>query len=131
MRAILLFFTISLANPLWACTIFSAKDHLGQVWAANNEDGAFTFYNYLNIFPKTEDTRYGYITFCYDSPKNGSGGAVQGGVNEAGLFYDFNFIKSHPVSNLAQKQGFPAGDEAILTHLLPHFSTVFLLTFVV
>ncbi|WP_340064365.1 hypothetical protein [Ascidiimonas aurantiaca] len=107
-----------------ACTIFCGKAKNGHVWAGNNEDGAYTFDTYINVFPKTEDTQYGYYTLSYFSAKNGESGAIEGGMNEAGLFYDFNSIKRTSVKNIHTKQLFPEGDDRILNHILAHFKTV-------
>lgn len=107
-----------------ACTIFCGKDKQGNVWAANNEDNPFNFYNYLNVFPKTEDTRYGYFTLSYDSEKNGRNFYIQGGMNEAGLFYDFNTIPQAVIKNIHKKKVFPPGSQKILSHILANMERV-------
>ncbi|MEO0572633.1 MAG: hypothetical protein AAF039_13085 [Bacteroidota bacterium] len=112
------------ANVAIACTIFCGKDKHGQVWAANNEDGAYSFFNYINIFPKTEHTKFGYYTLSYDSAKNGEGGGIEGGMNEAGLFYDFNYIGTKRVKDLHKKKEFPGGSLKILGHILSQMETV-------
>src|SRR5688572_7828148 len=76
--------------PAEACTIFSAVAKNGEVWTGNNEDGPFGTALYVNVFPKTGAARFGYFTFSYHSPRNGRNGNIQGGMNEAGLTYDFN-----------------------------------------
>ena len=97
-----------------ACTIFCGKDKQGQIWAANNEDNAFSFVNYINVFPKTEDTKYGYYTLSYFSEKNGENFNIHGGMNEAGLFYDFNSIPQTLIKDLNKKTKFPQGSQKIL-----------------
>lgn len=107
-----------------ACTIFCGQDKNGHIWAANNEDGSYSFTNYINVFPKTEDTKYGYFTLSYESEKNGENGGIEGGMNEAGLFYDFNSIPTTLVKDLYKKKAFPEGDFKILSHILANFETV-------
>ncbi len=108
-----------------ACTIFCGADSKGHVWAANNEDNAFTFSNYINVFPKTASTKHGYYTFSYFSPENGTNWNIQGGMNEAGLFYDFNALgKQYEVKDKEKKKNFPQGDQRILPYLLEQFQTV-------
>jgi len=107
-----------------ACTIFCGKDKQGHIWAANNEDNPFNFYNYLNVFPKTEDTKYGYFTLSYNSTKNGENFNIQGGMNEAGLFYDFNTIPPTLIKALHKKKVFPQGSQKILSHILANMETV-------
>ncbi len=107
-----------------ACTIFCGKDKNGHVWAASNEDGSYSFANYINVFPKTEDTKFGYFTLSYASEKNGENGGIEGGMNEAGLFYDFNSISTTLVKDLHKKKSFPQGDFKILSHILANFETV-------
>jgi len=121
---ICLFAVLLIPGYVNACTIFCSKAKNGHVWAGNNEDGAYTFDTFINVFPKTEDTKYGYFTLSYFSPKNGASGAIEGGMNEAGLFYDFNSIKRTSIKNIHTKQLFPEGDDRILNHILAHFETV-------
>lgn len=122
-KLILLLAVICIANYLQACTIFSVKDKDGNVWAANNEDGNFTFTNYINVFPKTANTKYGYYTLSYESKENGTNGNIQGGMNEAGLFYDFNAISETEIIDFDKKKAFPQGDDKVLSHILANFST--------
>ncbi|MCF3649272.1 hypothetical protein [Synoicihabitans lomoniglobus] len=103
-----------------ACTILSAVAPDGQVWTGNNEDGPLDVPLYLNVFPRTDDTRFGYFTFTYDSPRAG----IQGGMNEAGLTYDFNALQQpYPLKDPARRNPYPGGDDAILGHLLASAST--------
>jgi penicillin V acylase-like amidase (Ntn superfamily) len=53
--AILVFFLIP--HFMYPCTTFCGKDTKGQVWVGNNEDRPFSFVNYLNIFPKSSNTK--------------------------------------------------------------------------
>jgi len=76
------------------------------------------------VFPKTEDTKYGYYTLSYFSEKNGENFNIHGGMNEAGLFYDFNSIPHALVKDLNNKKSFPLGSQKILSHILANFETV-------
>ena len=108
-----------------ACTIFSGIGKDGSVWNGNNEDGVFSFAWYLNVFPKTADSRFGYFTLSADSPKNGEDANIQGGMNEAGLTFDFNALdRQYEVKDFAKKKEYPKGDGDILRHILADFATV-------
>jgi len=124
----LILLCFSYTQTVSACTIFCGKDKKGHVWAGNNEDGYFNFKTYLNVFPKTVDTKYGYYTLSYDSPKNGANQNAQGGMNEAGLFFDYNALdasgKQYPIKDLEKKKSFPNGDHKIYEHLLGNFDRV-------
>lgn len=109
-------------TQIFACTIVSAIDHNGHVWNMNNEDGPFGVANFINVFPKTENTKYGYYTLSYFSPELGNGGGMQGGANEAGLTFDFNAIDR--IENVDLKKAFPPGDNQILPHILSTMSSV-------
>jgi hypothetical protein len=107
-------------TPVHACTIFSAVAPNGQVWTGNNEDGPLGVPLYLNVIPKIGETRFGYFTLTYESPEAG----IQGGMNEAGLTYDFNALRrDYPVQNSANKKPYPRGDDAILDDILANFAT--------
>lgn len=112
----------------FSCTIFSARDHNGQVWVGNNEDNTFSFYNYINVFPSKSGVNYGYYTLSYHTPENGENFNIQGGMNEAGLFFDFNILseglQEYIINDIHKKKSFPGGDQAILSHILATFSTV-------
>ena len=107
----------------YACTIVSGIDCNGQVWNANNEDGPFDVSSFINVFPKSGDTKYGYYTLCYISPMFGNGGKIQGGMNEAGLTFDFAAIEAVNKSELEGKKPFPQGDDAILSYILANLSS--------
>ncbi len=125
-RVIIIVFYFLLLSPetSWSCTIFSAKDTKGNIWFGNNEDFSFSFKNYINIFPKTSNTKFGYYTFSRDTPKNGENNMIAGGMNEAGLAYDLNQIALYPVKEMYKKKEFHSGDHAILSHILANFHTV-------
>jgi hypothetical protein len=109
---------ISFIN-LVACTIFSGKDKKGHIWAGNNEDMYFTFNSYLNIVEATDST-FGYICFSYFSPE----GNIQGGVNEAGLFFDGNAVKPSIYKDFDKKKDFPGGSRLLFHHVLKKCKTV-------
>lgn len=113
-----------LTIPSYACTIFSGVDCNGHVWNANNEDGPKGISNFINVFPKTSTNKYGYYTLSYFSPKEGEGGNIQGGMNEAGLTFDFNAIPYVNNFDVENKKSFSAGDDAILPHILGNMSSV-------
>ncbi|RZK36400.1 MAG: hypothetical protein EOO61_10420, partial [Hymenobacter sp.] len=85
---ILLLLLLVSKSWLFACTIVSGTDRKGQTWAMNNEDFFHTSSNYVNVFPAKDKHTLGYITLTYGSPES----SVQGGVNEAGLFFDVNAL---------------------------------------
>jgi len=107
-----------------ACTIVSGIAKNGHVWNANNEDGPFGVANFINVFPKTAKVKYGYYTFSYMSPKFGQTGSIQGGMNEAGLTFDFNEINYVENFDSNSKKEFSNGDDAILIHLLGNMKSV-------
>ncbi|WP_143960267.1 DUF3471 domain-containing protein [Litoribacter populi] len=107
-----------------ACTIASGVGADGHVWNANNEDGPKGVATFINVFPKSAQTNYGYYTLSHFSPKNGEGGNIQGGMNEAGLTFDFNSIDQVQGFNLKNKKAFPQGDGAILPHILASMSSL-------
>ncbi len=99
-----------------ACTIVSGVDKSGNTWAMNNEDFPHTYTNYLNVFPTTKTT-LGYITFTYGVPN----GNIQGGANEAGLFFDYNGLKTSDYKLKKGKKPFE-GDMGL--YLLQHCKSV-------
>jgi len=107
---------------VFPCTIISGKtkDHI--VWIGNNEDFYFDFNTYLNVLPR-EGKLLGMITFTYGSPES----FIQGGMNEAGIFLDFNALPSVPQSayrDWNKKKDYPGGDLALVIHILRSCSTV-------
>lgn len=121
---ILLAFSVFTPTSMFGCTIVSAIASDGQVWNCNNEDGPIGVANFINVFPKSKDTNYGYFTFSYFLPKLGEGGSIQGGLNEAGLTFDFNSIAKVKDFNPMNKKAFPSGDDQILPHILATMSSV-------
>lgn len=107
----------------YSCTIVSAVAKNGQVWTMNNEDGYLDISNFINVFPSTEDNKYGYYTLSYFSPDWGRDGRIQGGMNEKGLTFDFNTIDQVDFDFTSRKP-FPKGDNAILPYILENLSTV-------
>lgn len=103
----------------YSCTIFSGKDNSGQVWVGNNEDWLFTFKSYLNIVPKINNS-LGYVYFTYNHPNLDQ----QGGVNEAGLFFNFNYISSAPYNRGRKKEYYPGGTFKMFEYILSHCTTV-------
>jgi len=119
--------TVSLlaASPALPCTIFSGVAPNGEVWNGNNEDGPLGVATYINVFPKGAGARFGFYSLSYKSPRNGANGQLQGGMNEAGLTFDFNALEhSYEVLGKDKKKKFPDGDSAILRHVLENFATV-------
>ena len=106
---------------LHACTIFSAKAKDGHVWAGNNEDYYLTFRSYLNVVTKT-DTSFGYIYFSWW----GRAGTPQGGVNEAGLFFDWNALLPGKTiyKDFDKKKDFPGGSVALNHYFMRKCKTV-------
>lgn len=102
-----------------ACTIFSAKDKKGQVWTGNNEDNLFTFKNLVNIVP-AKNGKLGYVYFTYNDPKQG----MQGGVNEAGLFFDFNWVPFTKNTTNENKEYYPEGHVKMFEYIMEHLTTV-------
>ncbi|MFH6988653.1 carcinine hydrolase/isopenicillin-N N-acyltransferase family protein [Flavobacterium collinsii] len=101
---------------LFACTIVSGVDTKGQTWVMNNEDFFHTYSNYVNIYPATK-TSLGYITLTYGSPESG----IQGGVNEAGLFFDINAL---PPQTYKLSVGRKPYSGSMLDYLLQHCKSV-------
>jgi hypothetical protein len=118
---ITLLITVTLLNTInsEACTIFSGKDKKGNIWAGNNEDFYFSMNSYLNVVARTDST-YGYIYLTHFSP----GGFVQGGTNEAGLFFDGNAVYPSVYRNYDKKQDFPGAPGELLHHILKTCSSI-------
>jgi len=111
-----------IAVEAFPCTIISGKTKAGVVWAGNNEDYYFAFNTYLNALPPEGDL-LGAISFTYGAPDS----FVQGGVNEHGLFFDFNALPPIPRSDFmdwGERQDFPGGEGALVLHILRTCSSV-------
>jgi len=116
---LLLMFLLTIHNG-FACTIFSAKDKKGQVWAGNNEDNLFTFKNLINIVPSKTNC-FGYIYLTYNDSRQG----MQGGVNEAGLFFDFNAVPATKRKEESRtKEHYPGGNRKMFEYMMEHLTTV-------
>lgn len=110
------------ASAALPCTIISGKTKDNVVWAGNNEDYYFDFNTYLNVFPREGDL-LGAVSFTYGTPES----FIQGGFNEAGLFFDFNALPAIPESHWkdwGKRKKFPAGERALIEHILRRCSTV-------
>lgn len=116
-------FLFVLQSQSFACTIASALASNGHVWNSNNEDGPIGLANFINIFPKDRNIKYGYFTLSYFSPKLGEGSSIQGGMNEAGLTFDFNGINTVKSFDSKTRKSFPQGDEQILPYILSNMSS--------
>lgn len=101
-----------------ACTIVSGLDTKGQTWVMNNEDFFHTYSNYVNVYPSIDGNSLGYITFTYGSPESG----IQGGANEAGVFFDINALPYQAYKLSKGKKPFNEG--SMLVYLLQHCKTV-------
>jgi hypothetical protein len=122
-RALFTWVLIYLSYPSFSCTIVSAVAEDGQVWTMNNEDGHTGIANFINVFPVSDDHKFGYYTLSYFSPGWGEDGRIQGGMNEKGLTFDFNTID--PIDfDFTSRQAFPQGDDAILPYILGNLSSV-------
>jgi hypothetical protein len=116
---ILALLAASIALP---CTIISGKTKDGIVWAGNNEDFYFDFNTYLNVLPAEGDL-LGAVSFTYGTPDS----HIQGGFNEAGLFFDINALPAIPKSDWidwGERTEFPGGEAPFFSHLLRTCSTV-------
>lgn len=117
-------FSILCWTQIYACTTVSAVASNGQVWTCNNEDGEIGVANFINVFPKSVEVKYGYFTLSYFSPKFGEGSGIQGGMNEEGLTFDFNTIHQVMGFDPKSKKAFPQGDQQILPHILGTMKSV-------
>jgi len=105
-----------------ACTIISGKTEDGVVWVGNNEDFYFDFDTYLNVLPPDGEL-LGAVSFTYGAPEN----FIQGGVNERGLFFDFNALPPIPKADFmdwGERQDFPGGEDKLVLHILRTCSSV-------
>jgi len=101
-----------------ACTIVSGTDRLGQTWAMNNEDFFHTYANYVNVYPATDQHTLGYLTLTFGAPE----GSIQGGSNEAGVFFDLNALPPQPYKLRRGRKPFPYG--SMLVYLLQRCASV-------
>ena len=118
MRTTLLLFLLLLNLRGSACTIVSGTDKKGQTWAMNNEDFFHTYSNYVNVYPATGKNTQGYITLTFGSPE----GSIQGGSNEAGVFFDINALPPQVYRLRTGRKPFPHG--SMLVYLLQQCTSV-------
>lgn len=115
--------TLLLLLLLWsscskACTIVSGTDRHGQTWAMNNEDFFHTYANYVNVYPATGKHTLGYLTLTFGAPD----GSIQGGSNEAGVFFDMNALPPQTYKLRKGRKPFPYG--SMLVYLLQRCQSV-------
>ena len=58
--------------------------------------------------------------FTYFSPDD----MIQGGANEAGLFFDFNAIPETEYKDYEKKKDYPGGHDALMRYFLKNCETV-------
>lgn len=103
-----------------ACTIFCAKDKNEHVWSGNNEDALFHFKSFVNVFAPTDST-LGYVCFTNSSGQNEF---IQGGINEAGLFYDGNSVPFTKYKDFDRLKPFPGTERNMMEYILRKCKTV-------
>jgi hypothetical protein len=101
-----------------ACTIVSGTDRHGQTWAMNNEDFFHTYANYVNVYPASGKNTLGYLTLTFGAPD----GSIQGGSNEAGVFFDMNALPPQTYKLRRGRKPFPYG--SMLVYLLQRCQSV-------
>lgn len=110
---------VIIPSPIFSCTIFSAMDKHGRMWAGNNEDFYwFDFSTQIRIVPKTDST----LSFIYFNYNNLD--FPQGGVNEAGLFYDANMVEASDIEDGNRKTNFPGETTELMLNMLRHCRSV-------
>lgn len=120
MKRILSIALIFIFVRAFSCTIFSSIDKNGHVWTGNNEDYLFTFNTFVKVFART-DTTFGFICFANSSlPEE----YIQGGINEAGLFYDGNSVPPSIYKDYEKKKDFPGGERKMIEYMLKKCATV-------
>lgn len=103
------------------CTIVSGRAADGATWVGGNEDWAFDFDTAMTVLPR-DGKLLGAVVFSY-----GIGNFPQAGINESGLFFDFNTLSPTSTARYLgwdQKKDFPAGDRALVDHMIRTCSTV-------
>ena len=103
-----------------ACTIFSAIDKNGNVWTGNNEDGIFSLNTCINFIAPTNKT-FGYFYFTNSKNPNEF---PQGGLNDAGLFFDGNSVPISVYKDFDKKKDFPNGINEMMFFILKNCQTV-------
>ncbi len=115
----LLLFIISITSSE-ACTIFSAIDKNGNVWTGNNEDGIFSLNTCVNVVAPINKT-FGYLYFTGSKNPNEF---PQGGMNDAGLFFDGNAVPASVYKDFDKKKDFPGGINEMMFSILRNCKTV-------
>jgi hypothetical protein len=116
---VIILLIISIANSE-ACTIFSAIDKNGNVWTGNNEDGIFSLNTCINVVTPTNKT-FGYFYFTGSKSPNEF---PQGGLNDAGLFFDGNSVPISDYKDFAKKKDYPNGINEMMFFILGNCQTV-------
>ena len=116
---VIIFLLISIANSE-ACTIFSAIAKNGNVWTGNNEDGIFNLNTCINVVAPTNRT-FGYLYFTNSKNPNEF---PQGGLNDAGLFFDGNSVPISVYKDFDKKKDFPNGINEMMFFILKNCQTV-------
>ncbi|MEO5948401.1 MAG: hypothetical protein ABIP79_16405 [Chitinophagaceae bacterium] len=116
---VIILLIVSLTNSE-ACTIFSAIDKKGSVWTGNNEDGIFSLNTCVNIVAPVNKT-FGYLYFT--NTKN-SNEFPQGGLNDAGLFFDGNAVPVSVYKDFDNKKDFPNGSNEMMFFILRNCETI-------
>ena len=114
-----IFFSISIIK-IYPCTILSGIDANGHILACNNEDWMFTFKNYINVFPSAAKGKLGYFTLTYGDPNS----EIEGGVNEAGLFFDFNALPEQKYKLKEGRKPYPGGRDSMMLYILANCKNV-------
>jgi hypothetical protein len=116
---IILILAFALPGQLIACTIFCVKDDHGHMWAGNNEDFYwFYFSTQIRVVPKT-DTSLSFVYFRYENHN-----FPQGGVNEAGLFYDANMVEASQPGADDKRSPFTGNTQDLMLFILGNLRTV-------
>ena len=116
---VIVVFIISITDSE-ACTIFSAIDKNGNVWTGNNEDGIFSINTCITVVPPANKT-FGYLYFTASKNPNEF---PQGGLNDAGLFFDGNAVPVSVYKNFDKKKDFPNGINEMMFTILRNCQTV-------
>jgi hypothetical protein len=94
-RTVMTMFCLA-AISVFPCTIFNASKN-GRVLAGNNEDLNSTDARIWFYPPK--EGKYGYVYVGFDSY------GIQGGMNDRGLFFDYNALKFAKMNPSPEKPG--------------------------
>lgn len=106
-----------------ACTIISAVDSSGTTSVANNEDSRPSFDPVMH-WEEATDTTMSYLYFTYEGIKGEGSRFIQGGMNEAGLFFDWNWVPYSSYKNQHNTIPFSNIDWHLPLHILKNARTV-------